>query len=216
MSDLSENSRDELIDAGLKPAWIQSNYVLLVVMGLFGGIIPIFGPIYWFYLSIRNFIRNKTRFYEVEKEGIYVRDRRFKTGRRLEGYKTRRKLTDIYIKSTVKERIVFVVKGVLALWITIGFCFVQYQFYDAFNQASNEKSQLASAQVKAHHGLNLREESSSESKVIKSIPNDAIIKVLNMNGPAEQIGDKNANWFEIIYEQDTGWVWSGYLDIKNQ
>lgn len=125
------NSRIDLKESGYKPEIIESgpgSYFLVLLGGL---ILPIIGPLYWLYLSLRNLFKRYTRFFSYEEAPVYVRDRRYKSGARVDSYRKIKSYSDAVAKPTTGERVIYLFKGVLALAFAVGLAYCQYKFYKA-------------------------------------------------------------------------------------
>jgi hypothetical protein len=65
--------------------------------------------------------------------------------------------------------------------------------------------------VSSPDGLNMRESPSTDSKKIRGLPTFAKVTVLEKNDIDVVIDNINSQWFKVQFENDTGWVFGGYL-----
>lgn len=211
----SYNSRQDLKEAGYKAELLQSNVVLYFFMAIGGGILPIVGPFYWFYLAFRNFFKKHTRFYHYTQKPVYVQDRRYKTGQRHDGYTNVKEYSDAVAKPVTSERIVFILKGLIALGIAISLASFQYSIYDSWNEPTSEVAEtVIQGTVLAEHGLNMRTSASGQAEVLTSIPFNESVEIMSTDGPEETIGSTTANWMQVKYKDQTGWVWGGLIKTE--
>ena len=65
--------------------------------------------------------------------------------------------------------------------------------------------------VVAPLGLNMRTNPSSNGSIITRIPNESQLLIISEQGPKETISGKTAPWYKVLYENNEGWVWGGYI-----
>lgn len=65
--------------------------------------------------------------------------------------------------------------------------------------------------VTSPNGLNMRSKPSNNAKVILTIPTNSDVLIIDENGPAQTIGDTKASWYKVLYNNEEGWVWGGYI-----
>lgn len=70
----------------------------------------------------------------------------------------------------------------------------------------------ANAIVVSDDGLNMRSESNQNADVIKTIPSNTKIEVIDFNGPEDVVDGENGNWYKVKYKNKTGWVWSKFVE----
>jgi hypothetical protein len=213
----SINSREELIAARFQPELLESSAISYILIGLGSIVLPIVGPFYWLYASFRNFFKKYTKFYRYSREPVYVRDRRFTTGQRHEGYSKVKEYSAVAAKPSSSERTTFVIKGVVALVLAVVTSSIQYSLYFSEGEPKIETSnqpQQTFGLVKAAHGLNLRSTASSSGEVLASIPANSSVEIISQDGPEETIGSKTANWMQVKYNEQLGWVWGGYIEAE--
>jgi len=211
----SVNSREDFKEAGYKAELLESNVVLYFFMFIGGGILPIVGPFYWFYLAFRNLFKKHTRFYHFIEKPVYVQDKRYKTGQRLDGYSNVKEFSDAVAEPVTSERIVFILKGVIALSIAISLASLQYTIYDTWNEPSTETTQtVVLGTVLAEAGLNMRSSASEEAEVVTSISFNEPVEIISTDGPEETIGTTTVNWIQVKYKDQTGWVWGGLIKTE--
>lgn len=135
LSDISNDSkenyanREELISAGFRAELFSQN--LIGNMLTFGGgfITPILGPLFLFFISLRNIFRDRTRFYRMTHDVLFVRDNRYKTGTRANGTKTTKEYALETFDPISSEKIIYVSKGIIALILALLAIWFQYSFY---------------------------------------------------------------------------------------
>ncbi|WP_162555727.1 SH3 domain-containing protein [Reichenbachiella versicolor] len=209
------NSRQDLKGAGYKTELFRSNVVLYFFMVIGCEILPIFGPLYWVYLAFRNFFKKYTRFYCYTQKPVYVQDRRYKTGQRHDGYTKVKEYSDVVAKPVTSERIVFIIKGLIALGVAISLASFQYSIYDSWNKPTTDVVETINlGTVLAERGLNMRTSASGQAEILTSIPFNESIEVISTDGPEETIGSKTANWMKVKYKEETGWVWGGLIKTE--
>ncbi|MDR7131650.1 hypothetical protein J2X69_004014 [Algoriphagus sp. 4150] len=217
-SEYAINSRQDLVEARFQPELLESSAVLYVFIAIGSIILPIVGPVYWLYVSYRNFFKKYTKFYRFSQQPVYVRDRRFKTGQRHDGYTRVKEYSAVAAKPTSSERRTFIIKGIIALLLAVVVTSFHYSWYFAESEPTIEATvdaQPAIGLVKAEHGLNLRALASSNGEVLASIPKDATVEIITQDGPEETIGTKTANWIQVKYGEKLGWVWGGFIEIDS-
>ncbi|MEQ8684643.1 MAG: SH3 domain-containing protein [Imperialibacter sp.] len=205
------DERQQLKDSGYKPEFLKDNIVIYFFIFLGGAILPVLGPGYWLYLSIRNFFKRNTKFFYYRKETTYVSDRRYKTGKRPEGYKKVKEYSDTVLKSNTNERLFYVLKGVIAFGIAGIFASNQYSIYQSWNEQPLVVT-ISKGIVIAEKGAHLRKASSSTAEVIMSIPYNESVEIISTDGPKETIGAVTANWLHVSYNDSSGWVWGGLIE----
>ncbi len=214
-SKYSINNREDLKKAGYKVVLLQSNAFLYFFLAIGGGILPIVGPLYWFYLSFRNFFKRHTRFYHIIQKTVYVRDRRYKTGQRPNGYANVKEYSNVIAKPVISERIVFILKGLIALSIAISLASFQYSIYSSKDEPTSSKTAtVAVGVVMAKHGLKMRTSAFRNAKALTSIPFNESVEIISIDGPEETIGTTTTNWMQVKYKDQTGWVWGGLIKTE--
>lgn len=211
------NSRDELIEARFQPELLESSVISYIFIGLGSIILPFVGPIYWLYVSYRNFFKKYTKFYRFSQQPVYVRDRRFKTGQRHDGYTNVKEYSTVAAKPSSSERQTFIFKGIIALLLAIGIGSFQYSWFFSEREPPTEISaqqETTIGLVKAENGLNIRASASSSGEVLALIPADSSVEIVSQNGPEETIGSKTANWIQVKYGEHLGWVWGGFVEVN--
>lgn len=142
-------SREELKEKGYKTSLFSKGF--LGCLFIYGGclLLPIFGPVYLLYVSIRNFLRKKTDFFIINKEPIYVSDKRYKSGVRQDGYKDVKVEYPKLLPSTQTERYIFIIKGIIVLMYTIWVSTIQYNIatLDTKNNQTNPKDSVTTIQT---------------------------------------------------------------------
>lgn len=111
----------------------------------------------------------------------------------------------------------------LIFWVAVVATAIFY-FSNRSSSASKEKTSLRgsapyhysgqTAKVFSTKGLNLRDQSGSRGAVLRTIPYNSIVGIIDKDGASETIGGQTANWYKVDYQGTTGWVWSGYLQIQ--
>lgn len=215
-SEYAINSRKDLVEARYQPELLESGAVLYVFIAIGSIILPIVGPVYWLYASYRNFFKKYTKFYRFSQQPVYVRDRRFKTGQRHDGYKRVKEYSAVAAKPTSSERQTYILKGIFALLLGIAITSIQYSWFFSEGEPATETSiqvHPVIGLIKAEHGLNLRVSASSNGEVLASIPKNSTVEILTQDGPEETIGTKTANWMQVKYGEQLGWAWGGFIEI---
>ncbi len=65
----------------------------------------------------------------------------------------------------------------------------------------------------ARSGLILREQPNTNAHKITSIPYNKKVRVLNSDGPEDEIRNIKAKWFQVEYNEKIGWAFSGFLKL---
>jgi len=68
--------------------------------------------------------------------------------------------------------------------------------------------------VTAIPNLILRENPTTNSEKIRSIPFSSQVSILDRNGPEEKNGNIKSKWFKIEFNEQIGWGFAGYLKTK--
>lgn len=69
--------------------------------------------------------------------------------------------------------------------------------------------------VIAKNGLKMRTAPNSKSSIVTTIQIDEEIKIIDDKEPQEVFNGIVANWYKVEYFGLTGWVWGGFVAIKN-
>lgn len=128
-------TRDELINSGYKPELHSSGFVLNMLLIPGSILLPVFGPLYWLLAGWRNLFKDKTKFFIINQEPVYVSDKRYKTGVRPAGYKPIKQYSEAVIPSVGNERLIYMFKGIIALIMCVAIVYFQYQMYLAIKAA---------------------------------------------------------------------------------
>lgn len=111
--DLSEQeARSTLINNGFMPRKLKNNGIVVVCF-ILSFLLMGLGPIIYFWNGIIKLMRNTTLFRKSIKKPTYVRDRRYRTGVRHEGYYLDK--VKLRMPATENERISYKNRGVLYL-----------------------------------------------------------------------------------------------------
>lgn len=70
------------------------------------------------------------------------------------------------------------------------------------------------ARIISTKGLNLRDLPSSSGTVLKTVPYNETVGIIDINGDSETISGQTANWYKVDYKGTTGWLWSGFLQTQ--
>lgn len=197
-------SRGDVEAEGLKAMPVKlniGNTIFGFIVSLF---IPLVGSLYWLYKSLSSILTKSIPFYNISQVGIYKQDRRYKTGRRLEGYRTVKQKTNIKADPTDKEKSQLKLKAIIYLILAAIVGFAQYSFfYENVNHTNASKNEMdfKYALVSSNSGLNLRSDSSINATIITSIPNKDTVKIIN----------GTEKWLLVNYKEKEGWVSKKYL-----
>lgn len=112
------NRREYLEEKGYKPELVKSNVRDLIGLFLLC-FIPFLGAFWWFYISMRNIFKFKTKYYIYEEEPIYKIDRRYKSNYKIIGYREVKEYSEYLLKPSKKERIIYITKGIFSLSLSI-------------------------------------------------------------------------------------------------
>lgn len=121
--------RSTLLSNGYNPDTEQPNliYAFLVLIG--ASIFPILGPLYYLLIGAQHLMRHSTKFYKVVKEEVYVTDKRYKDGQRLDGYTDVRKEHEHPVKASASERMIYRTRGIICIILFCGISYLQYRFF---------------------------------------------------------------------------------------
>ncbi len=122
-------TRGDLINEGYSPELLSSPIWVYFFLIIGSTILPAIGPFYWIVSAIRNFFKSKVRMYTYIQEPTYVVDKRFKSGMRESGSKRVKKYSLSSFPPSQSEKLIFISKGVLALFIAGAIIYMQYSFY---------------------------------------------------------------------------------------
>ncbi|WKV11464.1 SH3 domain-containing protein [Marivirga harenae] len=200
-------SRGDVESEGLFPESVNISIVKVIFSFLFTFIFPIVGPIYWIYKSIKSFSKRSVRFYSIERIGIYKEDKRFKTGRRLEGYRDVKSKTNVTAEATDKELKTLKINAIIYLVLACIVGYVQYDWIMNSDLSGDDdlipKEKVELGLINSNSGLNMRYDSTTTGDIINSIPNQDTVKIIN----------KGAAWHYVEYNNEKGYVSSSYIDI---
>ena len=208
------SSRADFASQGYKAVLLQSSPIGYFFMAIGSAILPLIGPLYWLYTSYTNFFKKYTKFYRIIQEPIYAEDRRFKTGERHDGFRNVKQFSIVAAKPQTSERIIFLLKGTIALIFALCIFSIQYSVYMSFtNQPEAEIEKVSTGYVTARDGLNLRKSNSSNADIIISIPFNDSVQILDVV-PVEAKDSSSINWIKVKYHNKTGWVWKELINWK--
>lgn len=207
------NSRIDLKKAGYKPDLLKQNPVLYFFELIGGLILPIVGPLYWVYLSLRNLFKRYTQFFFYEDAPVYVRDRRYKSGARVDSYRKVKSFSDAVAKPTGGERVLYVFKSVLALAFAVGLVYCQYSFYKAVT-APEPPAKIEKGVVINGQGANLRIEPNVNATVLALVPINDSVQIVSKEGPTDLINNIAGKWYKVKYKTSEGWVWSELIKTE--
>lgn len=192
------NCRSDFRKSGYKAELLGSSalfYMLLVVVGL---VIPIIGPLFWIYFSVKNFTKKYTRFYTISQEPVYVKDRRYKTGVRQEGSQNIKVYADTVSIPTNSERVVYIFKGFLGLAFAFVFMGFQYSVYKEVEKTDSDSNDKVVVNLET--GIQLKKDSTKTSAVVVLVPVKDTIEIVSSKS------DSSLNWTKIKYKNVNGWI----------
>ena len=114
-----------------KKEYILVKYIWAILLAC---LIPVLGALILFYRAFVNFRKKHTTFYKEETKGIYVKDKRFKSGARYEG--SRKHNTPVKVKININEKKIAKYKGIGYLIIGIASIII-YRFYGSIYSLFN-------------------------------------------------------------------------------
>ncbi|ANQ49386.1 DUF4236 domain-containing protein [Flammeovirga sp. MY04] len=194
------------IEGEYKSEKLKNSFFLYFLLVPFG-FIPVIGAIYWWYVALRNLFKKSVKFYYNDSVPVYVRDRRYKTGRRIDGYRDTKVYTNIRASLSTKERVLFVFKGVIAMLFASQLIVYNYNiFLPTEDVGIYDKTKVGIVTPKV--GLNLREDGNVKSNILTQIPFNEKVEILESE-------IKNGEWLYVKYENDSGWVSKKFLNIDH-
>jgi hypothetical protein len=199
-------TREDLISSGYKADFLESGIFTYILVFIGSVLFPVLGPIYWLYLARKNFLKKNVKFYTVQQKQNYIRDRRFKTGVRPEGYTNVKTYSNLLIAPSRSEKNVFTFKGIIALIIAISIGYFHYSIIMNSESGANllDSQNADFGVITAKNGLRLRQEPTETSKVLLTIPTNDTVRIIQAKADSSSI----ANWYKIEYKNQTGWGWS--------
>jgi hypothetical protein len=188
----------EHIEGDIQPTVQADSPVTALIKGVFIQIIPVIG-FFWVIIKAIGYFR-------VKSIPIYVRipnkisDKRYKEGYRIDGLITVksnsvRELTDKEESRTKKAGWAYLL-SIPAFFVCLS---ILAQFVDS------DKKQDKLATIRATHGLHLRDNPSSNSNTLLTIPHSDTLKLIN---PSDTI---NIEWAKVEYKGKEGWVSKEYI-----
>ena len=87
---------------GARPGFLSTLCILSFIGSGFWALIPLIGSLIVIYRGYVNIKKNNIKMYKIEKQPVYSIDRRYTTGKRLDGYKEIK--VPVYIDLNQKER----------------------------------------------------------------------------------------------------------------
>lgn len=125
-------SRELLYEEGFTPELFETNLISKFLM-LVGAIflsyiwpISVLIPIYFIFIAFKNLLKRSTPFYIFKSNQVYKDDKRFRSGKRPDGQSLEKVYADIEIIPSPKEKLIFTLKGLIALGLAIVFSYIQY------------------------------------------------------------------------------------------
>ncbi|GLB50311.1 hypothetical protein [Neptunitalea lumnitzerae] len=206
-------NREELIEKGYKAVYIEGGIFMAFLAFLGACVIPFIGALYWLLVGFRNFSRTKTQYYYTSVEPIYKvtqevpsfsgdYDRYVSYDR----YGRVRNEMNVYAKSTIFERTVFMFKGCIALFIAITMFLMWFLFFK-YVDVSSLWDEDADTHVEIIEdksiGVILKEASMYESSDKKNLQG-----FISENDTVQYFG-------ESVYNLDSTRIWYHIKDMKN-
>lgn len=200
--------RAELEANGYQPEPLYSSFVLYILMFIGACILVFIGPLYFLIKGVMYLTKKETTFNLYGSQAIYVADRRYKTGKRVDGHKTVKKDT-IKVPATPSERSSYITKGALSMVVFLIFAafygFIMIVDTEASENQNNVPTEptTASAVITAQHGLNMRSEGNQSASVISNIPKGDTVRIIsNKDG-----------WYQVNFQEKEGWVSGDFIEL---
>lgn len=65
--------------------------------------------------------------------------------------------------------------------------------------------------ITSSNGLRMRTDPNENAPVLLTIPSNGKIIIINSDGPTQTIEGSTANWYQVKYKNQIGWVWGGFV-----
>ena len=199
------NSRGALLTAGYEADIFKtgfwSNFFALI--GSF--ILPFIGALYWLIIGLRNIFKTKTEFYGYDKKSVYKADKRYKTGRRHEGFAKVKVYADKPVLATKSERIIYILKGSFALLFAYGIFMFWYSIFKNWDSSEDMKIEIVESEKIgiAKTFTDLKKEPNKESETLLSIFSKDTIQLLE---ETKINADSTEIWYKVKYKDNEGWT----------
>ena len=240
--ELADNANDETIansdlsdkrsfykESGYKPILFEDSPINYIIVGLVSFLIPI-GSLYWLAVSIRNFIRTEVSMgllvqFKDGKPMLLVKFKKLVFHKDYDGYNAAYAIEENKVVATFAERLLFVAKGFMALFIAFFTGLVSYSIITSIlfigsvlsdSSSSFEYQNIIpvsdSTFIVSESYLNMYKEPMTESKMTFPVLNtkDTLInlkdKVFNRDSTEiwRKVAKKELN---VTYE---GWILASY------
>jgi hypothetical protein len=199
--------RADLLKEGFKEELMSNSIIMniFVVVGSFA--LPILGSLYWTIIGLINLFKKNTKFYIYKQQAVYKSDRRYSSGKRLEGYQNVKAYSIHKIIATKSERIIYFTKSIIALglaYLTFNFW---YQVYTNWNSSEeiNIEMQNNNKIAIARNFIDLQKEPFKESEKLESIYTSDTLNLLN---ELKKDSDSVTIWYKVKHNDQTGWVYN--------
>lgn len=207
--------RADLLQEGFKEELMSNGVVMniFIIIGSFS--LPILGSLYWAIIGLMNLFKNTTKFYTFKQQAVYKSDRRYSSGKRLEGYQNVKVYSIHKIIATKSERIIYFTKSIIALGLAYFTFSFWYQVYVNWNSSEeiNIEMQDGNKIAIAKSFIELQKEPFKESEKLESIYKSDTLNLLN---ELKKDSDSVTTWYKVKHGKQTGWVYNKKdLEKKN-
>lgn len=199
--------RADLLKEGFKEELMGNSIMMniFIVIGSFA--LPILGSLYWTIIGLINLFKNTTKFYIYKQQSVYKSDRRYSTGKRLDGYQNVKVYSINKIIATKSERIIYFTKSIIAFglaYFTFNFWYQVYANWNS-NEEINIEMQNDNKIAIAKKFIDLQKEPFKKSEKLESIYTSDTLNLLN-----EQIKDNDSvtTWYKVKHGNQIGWVYN--------
>jgi hypothetical protein len=122
-------SQEDIKSSGYKAELFEDSWIMMFVTTLGAFVFPVLGPLYYLIQAFKNLFKKHTKHITYEKREVHVKDGRYKSGTRVDGYEKVKVYYEGKIEATQSERIIYFLKGLINLAIAIGSGYFQYFVY---------------------------------------------------------------------------------------
>ena len=128
---------EDITSSGYKPELFKNNIFNNCFIFIGALITPVLGQWFWIKAGIKNIYQTTTTYFTYDREAVYIKDRRYKSGVRQEGYKKVKKYFGTPITASASERLLYVTKGLTNFLLVFVASYIQYYLYQSYMEAYN-------------------------------------------------------------------------------
>ena len=204
---LPKIERADLLNEGFKEELLSSSVIMYIFITIGSFALPFLGTLYWFIIGVKNLFKNKTKFYTFNQQAVYKSDRRYSTGRKLNGYQNIKVYSQNDVNATKSERIIYFIKSLIALTFAYFTFTFWYQIYTNWNSGEEINIEIQNEKniAIAKSFIDLQKEPFKDSEKLESIYTSDTLNLLN---EMQKDSDSVTTWFKVKHSEKIGWVYN--------